>query len=124
MNLDIATRVLVIGDDPSAASLLAGFLTDKHYEVVSCGGLDSADEALAHWRPHVMVLMPKLETRRHESLEALRKHHPRLPIVVVTRDEGPDLLLDLEAFAPAMPARHSIDFSSVESAVAAASLFN
>ena len=124
MNLDHHTRVLVLGDDPSTASPLAGFLTAAHYEVVSCGNLEGADEALTHWTPHVMVLVPGAESTRHESLEALRKHHPRLPIVVVTRESGRDLLLDLEAFTPALPAAPSLDFRSVQQAVDEASHLN
>ena len=61
---------------------------------------------------------------RHESLQALRKHHPRLPIVVVTRESGRELLLDLEAFTPALPAVPSVDFLSVQAAVDEASHLN
>lgn len=124
MNLEQTTRVLVLGDDPSTALPLAGFLNAQHYEVVSCVSLDYADEALAHWTPHVMVLVPGVEAARHESLEALRKHHPRLPIVVVTRESGRDLLLDLEAFTPALPAVPSLDFQSVQTAVDEATHLN
>lgn len=120
MNLDQTTRVLILGEAPTA-SRLADFLAAQRYEVISCISLDMADEALTHWRPHVMVLVPGAEAARHDSLEALRRHHPRLPIVVVTGESGRDLLLDLEAFTPALPAVPSLDFRSVQTAVDEAS---
>ena len=44
-------------------------------------------------------------------------HHAH---VVLTAGEGPDLLLDLEAFAPALPVRPSLDLAPIASAVSAA----
>lgn len=123
MDLDHTTRVLVIDDDPTAASRLAGFLTSRRYEVATCNCLESAAVVSAHWRPHVMVLAPSLEAQRHDALEELRRRYPRQPIVLLTIADGPELLLDLEAFAPALPACPSRGLSHIESAVAAASLF-
>ena len=116
-------RVLVIDDDPTTAGQLASFLSDS-YEVHTCPGLDRvrADhDCVGAWRPHVLVLVPPLEEDRHGQLEALRRIYPRLPVVVVTRTDGPDLLLDLEAFPPTVPVRPSRGLKHIASAVAAAS---
>lgn len=116
------TRVLVIDDDAGKAQLLAGFLASRDYQVETCGGIARAPEVVAHWRPHVMVLVPHLEAERHEQLEELRRMFPRIPVVVVTLAEGQDLILDMEAFAPTVPARPSRNFANIASAVATASV--
>ncbi|MCC6553954.1 MAG: response regulator [Polyangiaceae bacterium] len=121
MNTQSMTRVLVIDDDPSKAQLLAGFLTSRDYLVETCSGLDHARDVLARWRPHVLVLVPTLEAERHEELEELRRIYPRIPVVVLTLADGPDLIMDVEAFAPALPARPSRGLAHIASAVAAAS---
>lgn len=117
------TRVLVIDDNTSTSHHLATFLSSHHYEVQSCrddGGCIS--DVLAHWRPHVLVLAPR-EGERHDKLEELRRLHPRMPVVVLTAADGPDLLLDLEAFAPALAARPTRGLRHIESAVEAAATF-
>ncbi len=122
MDTHAMTRVLVIDDDARKAQLLAGFLASRDYQVESCAGLGHAPEVVAHWRPHVLVLVPTLEAERHERLEELRRLFPRIPVVVVTLEDGPDLILDMEAFAPTVPARPSRNFASIASAVEAASV--
>ena len=116
------TRVLVIDDDARKAQLLAGFLASRDYQVETCGGIARAPEVVAHWRPHVLVLVPTQEDERHDRLEELRRMFPRIPVVVVTLAEGPELILDMEAFAPTLPARPSRGFASIASAIAAASV--
>ena len=115
-------RVLVIDDDASKAQLLAGFLITRDYQVETCSGLDHARDVLVHWRPHVLVLVPTVEAERHEELEELRRIYPRIPVVVLTLADGPELILDVEAFAPAVPARPSRGFAHIASAVEAASI--
>lgn len=122
MDTHATTRVLVIDDDAGKAQLLAGFLTSRDYQVESCGGIAPALEVVAHWRPHVLVLVPTQEAERHERLEELRRTFPRIPVVVVTLADGPDLILDMEAFAPTVPARPSRNFASIAKAVEAASV--
>jgi DNA-binding NtrC family response regulator len=121
VNLDSATRILLIDADPSHADDLATFLTSRSYEVMSCPRLADASSVLAGWRPHVVVLAPSAHDERH-ALEELRRTLPRLPIVVVTCALGPELLLELEAFAPAVPAMASRGLGHIESAIALASL--
>jgi DNA-binding response OmpR family regulator len=121
MQFDSKIRVLVIDDDTHTAELLAKFLSSHEYETATCSGLSHARDVLVRWRPHVLVLVPTLEEERHEELEELRRIYPRLPVVVLTAAEGPDLLLDVEAFAPALPARPSRGLRHIESAVEAAS---
>ena len=116
------TRVLVLDDDAFTSHSLATFLSARHYDVQTCPDARSADDLMTHWRPHVLVLAPH-EGERHAELEGLRRAHPRLPLVVLTANEGLDLLLDLEAFAPALPARPSRGLSNIESAVATAVTF-
>jgi DNA-binding response OmpR family regulator len=114
-------RVLVIDDDASTAAPLAAFLSARRYEVWSCSGLSHARDMLDLWRPHVLVLAPHGDAERHADLGKLRRLYPRLPVVVLTVLEDADLLLDLEAFAPTLPAMRSRGLGSIESAVAVAS---
>jgi DNA-binding response OmpR family regulator len=114
------TRVLVIDHDARAADLLANFLTGKHYDVHTCSGLDCARSIHDGWRPHVLVLVPTVESDRHEELEELRRLYPRLPVVVLTDDQSSDVLLDVEAFAPTLAVCPSRGLGHIESAVAAA----
>jgi DNA-binding response OmpR family regulator len=122
MTPESITRVLVLDDDATRSHALATFLMSRHYDVQACRDTGSVADVLAHWRPHVLVLAPR-DGHRHEMLEELRRLYPRLPLVVLTPTDGPDLLLDLEAFAPAMSAKPSRGLSNIESAVAAASAF-
>ena len=113
-------HVLVIADDPAVADRIAQFLVARRFEVFTCSGLAHARDVLVHWTPHVLVLVPTGEAERHAELESLRHKYPSLPVVVLTAGEGPDLLLDLEAFAPAFPVRPSLDLAPIASAVTAA----
>ena len=113
-------HVLVIGEDPVVADRIATFLTARHFDVFTCAGLAHDRDVLVHWTPHVLVLVPTVEAERHAELECLRQKYPSLPVVVLTAGEGPDLLLDLEAFAPALPVRPSLDLAPIASAVSAA----
>jgi hypothetical protein len=90
--------------------------------VETCCGLDHARDVLARWRPQVLVLVPRLEAGRHEELEELRRMYPRVPVVVLTLDDGPELIMDVEAFAPTVPACPSRGLAHIASAVATASV--
>lgn len=113
-------HVLVIGEDPVVLDRIAVFLNARRFDVLTCSGLANARDVLVHWTPHVLVFVPRSEAERHSDLEALRHKYPSLPIVVVTAGDGLDLLLDLEAFAPALPVKPSLDLAPIASAVAAA----
>jgi DNA-binding response OmpR family regulator len=115
------TRVLVIDDNAPHSEMLASYLASRDYDVQTCARVEHDDDVLAHWRPHVLVLVPSEEGQRHHELEVLRRKHPRLPVVVLTGDDTFDLLLDVEAFAPALPVALLGDLDRLESAVAAAS---
>ena len=116
------TRVLVIDEDACRAQLLADFLTSRDYQVEICSGLNHARDVLVRWRPNVLVLVPTVEAERHEELEELRRIYPRIPLVVLTLADGPELILDVEAFAPALPARPSRGLAHIASAVESASI--
>jgi DNA-binding response OmpR family regulator len=118
---DHTTRVLVIDDDTTAATQLVGFLVSRKYEVATCGGLDATLVHSAPWRPHVLLLALSDETPRGAGLSELRHRYPRQPIVLLTADEGLELLLDLEAYAPTLPVRPARGLKHIESVVAAAS---
>jgi AmiR/NasT family two-component response regulator len=118
----IATRVLVVDDDGTSSRDLAAHLAARRYDVQTCPTLEGTVFAVAHWRPHVLVIAATA-AQRHERLEELRRLYPRLPLVVLTAGEGPELLLDLEAFAPTVSACPARGLSHIESAVAAASTF-
>ena len=122
MDTHPTTRVLVIDDDATKAELLAGFLASRAYQVETCSGLGHARDVLARWRPNVIVLVPTIEAERHEDLEELRRIYPRIPVVVLTIADGPDLILDVEAFAPTVPARPSRGLAHIASAVETASV--
>jgi DNA-binding response OmpR family regulator len=121
MDNEAAIRVLVIDEDAKSARHLASFLMAHHYDVSTCTALDGARDAVASRRPHVMVLATK--DHPHAEMEELRRHYPRLPLVVLTPDAGQDVLLDVEAFAPAVPACPSRGLRHIESAVEAAAHF-
>jgi DNA-binding NtrC family response regulator len=114
-------RVLVI-DNAKSSQLLAPFLSSHDYEVETCSGIEHARDVLVRWRPHVLVLVPRLEGDRHEELYELRRMYPRVPVVVLTLADGPDLIMDIEAFAPTVPACPSRGLAHIESAVATASV--
>ncbi|MEZ4314169.1 MAG: response regulator [Polyangiaceae bacterium] len=113
-------HVLVIAEDSTVADRIASFLVGRRFEVFTCSGLSHARDVLVHWSPHVLVLVPTGESERHAELEALRQQYPSLPVVVLTSCDGPDLLLDIEAFAPALPVKPSVDLAPIASAVSAA----
>jgi DNA-binding NarL/FixJ family response regulator len=118
--IDLIPRVLVIHDDPSLAEGLTKHLSNRGYQVAASLGLEHARDVLVHWRPHVLVLVPRVEAERHDELAELRRIYPRLPVVVLTGEQGPDLLRDVEAFAPTLPVLSSQGLGNVEKAVAAA----
>lgn len=111
-------HVLVIAEDPKISDRIASSLLARSFEVFSCEGLAHAGDVLEHWRPHVLVLVPANEAERHHALETLRHSYPSIPVVVLTEGNGQDLLLDLEAFAPALPVPPSMDMTRLASAVA------
>jgi DNA-binding NarL/FixJ family response regulator len=116
-------HVLVIGEDPVVLDRIATFLSTRRFEVFTCPGLAHARDVLVHWTPHILVFVPSCEAERHAELETLRHKYPSLPVVVLTAGDGPDLLLDLEAFAPALPVKPSLDLAPIASAVSAATTF-
>lgn len=117
MNIDSTTRVLVIDENRATCGGLASFLASRHYDVQTCAGLESVPFVAANWRPHVFVLATPIDAERHGRLEELRRLSPRLPVVVLTAAAGPDLLRDVEAFAPTFPACPARGLSHIETAV-------
>lgn len=106
-----STRVLLLGPGFGPASSFAASLRARGHEVVACRNLASAPFVLERWLPRVVVLAPPAEASRHDLLKGVRRLLPQIPVVVLTNAAGPDLLLDLEAFAPTLPARRSRDLS-------------
>jgi DNA-binding NtrC family response regulator len=121
MEIESTTRILVIDDDASNSQPLVHFLSSRDYTVETCCGLGHARDVLARWRPHVMVLVPREQMELHSEMEQLRRMSPRVPVVVLTPAAGPELILDMEAFAPTVPACPSRGLAYIESAVADAS---
>lgn len=115
-----AIRVLVLDENIESAGHLATFLSAHHYDVATCQELEGARASMSSRRPHVLVVTTK--DHPHEELWALRKMCPRLPLVVVTEEAGQELLLDVEAFAPAIPASPLRGLMHIESAVEAAAV--
>ena len=122
MKAAIKTRVLVVSDDTPSAARLVSFLSSSNYDACCCAGLDRIADAIERWRPHVMVLAPLREGDRHAQLEQLRSLYPSMPVVILTMEDDQELLLDLEAFAPTLPATPSRGLRHIASTIAAASL--
>jgi DNA-binding NtrC family response regulator len=117
MTTESVIRVLVIDEDCAACGGLASFLSARHYDVQTCSGIETVPFVAAHWRPHVFVLATRVDKERHRRLEELRRLYPTLPVVMLTAADGPDLLLDVEAFAPTLPVRPARGHSGIEHAV-------
>ena len=137
MSLASHRQVLVVGPSSGQASQEAGQglsapdrladeLRARGYDVLGCPDASSARFALATWTPDVVIVIPADEAHRHGDMLALRRVLRDVPLVVMTNDAGPDLLLDLEAFAPTLPAKplrstHAVDAleAALEQALAA-----
>lgn len=64
-------RILVVDDDPSIRRLYELELRDAGYAVTVAGDLESAEELVAAWQPHAVILDVRLG--RDNGLDLLRR---------------------------------------------------
>jgi CheY-like chemotaxis protein len=95
-------RVLIIEDEPQVADMIRDVLTSLGYESACSPHGRDALRRVAIYRPDVALLdmtMPGLSGI--EVLDALRRDHPRIPVVMVTAnqdEEAARLTLAMGAF--------------------------
>jgi len=71
----MATRVLLVEDEPLLSSLYTLMLTRYGYEVLIALNTDQAEEHLLHRRPHVVLLDLLIPSQSHDA-HALNVHEP------------------------------------------------
>ncbi len=82
-------RILVIDDDPGDLAALDLMLRTADYKTMTASTGKAALQMASMYRPDLMVIdlrMPVVDG--FDVLSQLRKSLPRLPVVVVTGDEG------------------------------------
>jgi DNA-binding NtrC family response regulator len=99
-----ARRILVVDDDPQIAAMLNDVLMTWGYAVQVAGTGPDAIRVVPRFRPHVVLLDLAVPGIPGELvLDCLLAADPRLPIIVLTTDQGdPDL-------APSVYARGAYD---------------
>jgi len=78
-------RILVVDDEPSIRQLIERRLSQKGYEVITAADGKEALAVVERQKPHLMILdikMPNVDGM--EVLQALRKKHKDLPIIILT----------------------------------------
>ena len=81
----MASRVLVVDDDPGTVELLQEFLQGKGYEVLTAGNGAWALRKVKEERPHVILLdiqMPKMDGL--EVLRQVKALDPTVSVIMVT----------------------------------------
>ena len=81
----MATRVLVVDDDPAAVELLQEFLTAKGYEVITAGDGAEGLRRVKEERPHLILLdiqMPKMDGL--EVLRHIRAIDKEVRVIMIT----------------------------------------
>ena len=81
----MASRVLVVDDEPKAVELLQEFLQGKGYEVLTASDGAEALRTVKVERPHLILLdiqMPKMDGL--EVLRQIREIDPTIGVIMVT----------------------------------------
>jgi DNA-binding response OmpR family regulator len=98
----MATRVLVVDDEPSAVELLREFLTARGYEVITASDGPEALRTAKEERPHLVLLdirMPKMDGL--EVLRQLRQIDKEVGVIMVTAENEVEIgrkAMELGAF--------------------------
>jgi len=90
----VATRILVVDDDPDIVDYLSSFLEDEGFEVATAGRCAAAQELMDDFQPELMLIDAVLPGKSGLELLVCLRQHPTwgdLPVVVVT---GNDQLLE------------------------------
>jgi DNA-binding NtrC family response regulator len=78
-------RILVVDDEPEVLDVLRDFVEHLGYEASAAASGEHAIAAMATGRPHVVLLdlmLPGISGL--EVLNYLGKHHPTVPVIVIT----------------------------------------
>jgi DNA-binding response OmpR family regulator len=94
-------RVLVVDDQPQVMGILRDMLAHLGYEASSAASAEDAIAAMVDVQPHIVFL--DLQLPGMSGLDALayfRKHHPAVPVILVTGslEQDPRHLRDHGAF--------------------------
>lgn len=79
--------ILVVEDDPASRKLMRTLLRAHGYEVIEAADLESAQQALAHALPRLVLLDLRLHERNGLELVRAIRADPRLmhlPVIAVT----------------------------------------
>jgi DNA-binding NtrC family response regulator len=86
--------VLVVDDDPSLRRLVSHWLSRAGYEVEEAANGAAALRLLAHVIPDVLLMDVEMPGKSGvDTLKALRKREPHLPVVMLTADTGVDTVV-------------------------------
>src|SRR5262252_2185120 len=83
----VAPDILVVDDEIDIRELMAGILADEGYETRVASDSDGTLSAIAHRRPHLVVLDVWLQGSRLDGiqvLDVLKREHPDLPVVIIS----------------------------------------
>src|SRR5882672_1165504 len=83
----VAPEILVVDDEIDIRELMAGILADEGYETRVASGSDGTLSAIAHRRPHLVVLDVWLQGSRLDGiqvLDVLKREHPDMPVVIIS----------------------------------------
>jgi CheY-like chemotaxis protein len=83
--VDMPRVILIVEDDPSLLTLIAGILTDEGYEVVEAKNGQVGLNALTRGQPDLVLLdwnMPVMNGRAF--LERASQEYPEVPVVIMT----------------------------------------
>ena len=90
--------VMIIDDDPEQREMLQDLFTERGYDVVTAADGEEGLRLSAQHRPDLIILdlvMPRMGGL--EVLAALKRQHPRLPVIV--RSAGSEEALDRATLA-------------------------
>ena len=83
----VASDILVVDDEIDIRELMAGILSDEGYVTRVASDSDGTLAAIAHRRPHLVVLDVWLQGSRLDGiqvLDVLRREHPEVPVVIIS----------------------------------------
>ena len=83
----IAPEILVVDDEIDIRDLMTGILSDEGFVTRGASDSDSAMDAIAQRRPHLVVLDVWLQGSRLDGiqvLEVLKRNYPDLPVVIIS----------------------------------------
>ena len=83
----VAPEILVVDDEIDIRELMAGILADEGYETRVASDSDGTLSAIAHRRPHLVVLDVWLQGSRLDGiqvLDVLKREHPDMPVVIIS----------------------------------------